>query len=119
MQQVIIAGSPPISLSLIVGKSKCDGKASVTRRFLFFRKKILIATGFNKPHPNRPSPLTPSPSVKHILEPALCPPSSPPFTEASQEQFSGFLGRSDPIASTLIKSRRSQLQAIPIALPAI
>jgi len=32
----IIAGSPPISLSLIVGKSKCDGKASVTRRFFFY-----------------------------------------------------------------------------------
>jgi len=126
----IIAGSPPISLSLIVGKSKCDGTASVRRRFLFFRKEILIATGFNRPHPNRPnrtqatnnnrpSALTPSPSVKHILELALCPPSSPPFTEAPQEQFSGFLGRSDPIASTLIKSSGSQLQAIPIALPAI
>ena len=28
----IIAGSPPISLSLIVGKSKCDAQASVTRQ---------------------------------------------------------------------------------------
>ena len=26
--QAIIAGSPPISLSLIVGESKCDAKAS-------------------------------------------------------------------------------------------
>jgi len=84
--EAVIAGSPPILLSLIVGKIKCDGKASVTCRFLFFRKKILIATGFNGPHPNppnrtqatnnnRPSALTPSPSVKHILELALCPPS--------------------------------------------
>ena len=32
----IIAGSPPISLSLIVGGSKCDAEASVTRQTFFF-----------------------------------------------------------------------------------
>ena len=40
----IIVGSPPISLSLIVGKSKCDAQASVTCRlfFLFFFDGRLI-----------------------------------------------------------------------------
>ena len=33
---VLIAGSPPISLSLIVGESKWDAKASGTHRILFF-----------------------------------------------------------------------------------
>jgi len=34
----IIAGSPPISLSLIVERSKCDAEASVIRRtFFIFR----------------------------------------------------------------------------------
>ena len=32
----LIAGSPPISLSLIVGRSKCDAEASVTHRTFFF-----------------------------------------------------------------------------------
>ena len=32
----VIAGSPSISLSLIVGKSKCDAKASVTPQLFFF-----------------------------------------------------------------------------------
>ena len=31
----IIAGSPPFSLSLIVGKSKCDAQASVTRQLFY------------------------------------------------------------------------------------
>ena len=32
----LIAGSPPISLSLIVGKGKCDAQASVTPQLFFF-----------------------------------------------------------------------------------
>ena len=109
---LLIAGSPPISLLLIVGKSKCDGKASVTRLFLFFRKKILIATGLNRPHPNppnqtqatnnnRPSALTPSPSVKPILELALCPQSWPPFPEAPKSNFPGFSARAIPLLPPL------------------
>jgi len=41
-QKQLIAGSPPISLSLIVGESKCDAKASVTRRFVSFFVKITL-----------------------------------------------------------------------------
>jgi len=32
----LIASHPPISLSLIVGRSKCDAEASVTRRIFYF-----------------------------------------------------------------------------------
>jgi len=32
----VIAGLPAISLSLIVGRSKCDAEASVTRRIFIF-----------------------------------------------------------------------------------
>jgi len=33
---LVIAGPPPISLSLIVGRSKCDAETSVTRRIFIF-----------------------------------------------------------------------------------
>jgi len=32
----VIAGSPPISLSLIVGRSQCDAEASVTPQIIIF-----------------------------------------------------------------------------------
>ena len=48
----IIAGSPPISLSLIVGESKWDAKASGTHRFFFFfllREAYIIVVFTYKP----------------------------------------------------------------------
>ena len=44
----LITGSPPISLSLIVGESKCDAKASVTPRLPFFPpRKAYVIVVFN------------------------------------------------------------------------
>jgi len=42
IQCLLVAGSSPIPLSLIVGRSKCDAKASVTRQLfvLFYREAL-------------------------------------------------------------------------------
>ena len=47
----IIAGSPPISLSLIVGESKWDAKASGTHRIFFFfpREAYIIVVFTHRP----------------------------------------------------------------------
>ena len=47
IQSALIAGSPPISLSLIVGESKWDAKASGTHRgFFFFPREAYIIVVF-------------------------------------------------------------------------
>ena len=48
----LMAGSPPISLSLIVGKRKCDAQASVTRWLFFFFDSVgLYNTSFLTTYP--------------------------------------------------------------------
>ena len=49
MTEPLIAGSPPISLSLIVGESKWDAKASGTHRFVFPREAYIMVVFTHKP----------------------------------------------------------------------
>ena len=69
----LIAGSPPISLSLIVGRSKCDAEASVTRQTFFFSQR-------KSPNPHPPGfqqQLPPLPLPRVIASQPAIPITSP------------------------------------------